>query len=964
MSRLLSLIIAAMMLMSIAPQAKSQSLDVEGWLSRSGVRLVVVEFYATWCKPCMDAVPKWKRLHERYRNDGLRLIVVNTQDAKGRCTPLDWQPNDIQCDESGIVSKLYGGGKPLTLPSAFLWSWQGNLLVQGGHVGDVEAAVKRYLATMPRVAIEAGVGDNAELLGGLVRNKLSESGKIEVVAGTAERKLLDEIKKKSKDARFSDKAGCVTGEEMPANSLLRIKVVDGSAPTLFLEMTNAETGCLSASGTASWNPKRPQISVAEAVEALLRSLRRESIQQPGAQKGALVRIGEVRPATLRLGASPGGVRYLIEGADKKGTLKAGEKRSIKLPMRTQPYRVVFEKPGYYPQSIEVRLDESTPVEAFDVTLLEEVKASKGTERGWLTVKSQPENAEVYVDGVLQEGKRTPATLDVLAGNHAVRIKRKSYLDWTGTIEVPADGKASINETLTPNFAELMIKAEPKDAQIFLNGRMVGTGSYKSERQPAGGYALKIEAPLHEPFEGEIFVEPGQDKRVERRLQPRYGQITLDIRTEVSDRSKARPQVFVDGSPVTVTLTPRSDGLGFTGRLDKVPSGTREVEVQLKRFSTQTGTVEVTNGGRVSFEARLSARFGTLSVTSAPSGMKVRVNGRLVGTTPVVRDEDVGSHTVEVIGEDYHRPFSRSVLLREQSNEDVHAALEERLGSLSIGSDPPDAEIYVDGVKRGTAPLNIKGVRVGIRSVEARAEGYTPTLQELRVEEGQTRRALIELQTMGAVSVRCLAPPEDRAQVEIVLAGKYQAGDSYRFTGLPNGEVQVICTSPRGHSVKRRVRVRAGAEQEVVLDLTDPTVLVDAFKATQSTYSTTGWSLIGVAVAAGIAGGVTYGMAGSEHTSLNEALLTFGSASNSEIRTQALLDIDAHQGARNSLATAAIISFATAGVALTAGILSLALSPSAPDEIKHLVGHSASPLRFGLSPSPIGKGMTFQLDGSF
>jgi hypothetical protein len=61
---------------------------------------------------------------------------------------------------------------------------------------------------------------------------------------------------------------------------------------------------------------------------------------------------------------------------------------------------------------------------------------------------------------------------------------------------------------------------------------------------------------------------------------------------------------------------------------------------------------------------------------------------------------------------------------------------------------------------------------------------------------------------------------------------------------------------------------------------------------------------------------------------------------------------------------AIISFATAGAALTAGILTLALSPSAPDAIKHLVDRSASPLRFGLSPSPIGKGMTFQLDGRF
>jgi len=44
------------------------TLDIPGWLSRPGVRAVAVEFYATWCKPCMEAMPRWKAL-EAYRRD-------------------------------------------------------------------------------------------------------------------------------------------------------------------------------------------------------------------------------------------------------------------------------------------------------------------------------------------------------------------------------------------------------------------------------------------------------------------------------------------------------------------------------------------------------------------------------------------------------------------------------------------------------------------------------------------------------------------------------------------------------------------------------------------------------------------------------------------------------------------------------------------------------------------------------
>ena len=37
---------------------------------------MVVEFYATWCEPCMDAIPRWKKLHDKYRGVALRLHLV------------------------------------------------------------------------------------------------------------------------------------------------------------------------------------------------------------------------------------------------------------------------------------------------------------------------------------------------------------------------------------------------------------------------------------------------------------------------------------------------------------------------------------------------------------------------------------------------------------------------------------------------------------------------------------------------------------------------------------------------------------------------------------------------------------------------------------------------------------------------------------------------------------------------
>ena len=101
----------------------SDTFDVKSTLNRPGVRLVAVEFYATWCKPCMEAIPRWKALHEKYRDQGLRLIVVNSRDPDGACTVANWTPDEVVCDLEGHIADSFGVEN---LPSAFLWSWQGN----------------------------------------------------------------------------------------------------------------------------------------------------------------------------------------------------------------------------------------------------------------------------------------------------------------------------------------------------------------------------------------------------------------------------------------------------------------------------------------------------------------------------------------------------------------------------------------------------------------------------------------------------------------------------------------------------------------------------------------------------------------------------------------------------------------------------------------------------------------------
>ena len=45
-------------------------------------KVVVVEFWATWCGPCTAGIPHLNELHEKYNKDGLVILSLTDQCAK------------------------------------------------------------------------------------------------------------------------------------------------------------------------------------------------------------------------------------------------------------------------------------------------------------------------------------------------------------------------------------------------------------------------------------------------------------------------------------------------------------------------------------------------------------------------------------------------------------------------------------------------------------------------------------------------------------------------------------------------------------------------------------------------------------------------------------------------------------------------------------------------------------------
>jgi len=66
------------------------------------------------------------------------------------------------------------------------------------------------------------------------------------------------------------------------------------------------------------------------------------------------------------------------------------------------------------------------------------------------------------------------------------------------------------------------------------------------------------------------------------------------------------------------------------------------------------------------------------------------------------------------------------------------------GTLAVRSDPPGAEVYVDGVLQGTTPVDLTGVPAGTHTLELRKAGYIAINESIEIEAGATTEIVREL----------------------------------------------------------------------------------------------------------------------------------------------------------------------------------------------------------------------------
>lgn len=75
-------------------------------------KVVIINFWATWCPPCIEEMPSMEKLQERFKGEDFVLLAVNVEENSRKIVERFLKKNPfsfpVLLDEDAVVQQIYG----------------------------------------------------------------------------------------------------------------------------------------------------------------------------------------------------------------------------------------------------------------------------------------------------------------------------------------------------------------------------------------------------------------------------------------------------------------------------------------------------------------------------------------------------------------------------------------------------------------------------------------------------------------------------------------------------------------------------------------------------------------------------------------------------------------------------------------------------------------------------------------
>jgi hypothetical protein len=347
----------------------------------------------------------------------------------------------------------------------------------------------------------------------------------------------------------------------------------------------------------------------------------------------------------------------------------------------------------------------------------------------LTVVSTPGGADVLLDG--KKFGVTPIKINgVLVGEHSLTVVKEYYQPKNQTIQVYKAEENRIEVLLDKAEVEVQIKSVPPDSMVYI------------ANNPIGKTPLSVKISLDKEISVKLAKEEFLDKEINIKLLPNGINIGTDkffpVKDNIGEVVVELSHAPVPGS-LKITTIPADAVIYLDGVeigktpfvMSKVTPGSREIRVNIPNFDSMTKRISIVSNKETAVEFILG---GVISFTSVPNNAQIYLDDKPLGRTTFKSDRlPVGSHQIRFT-KDRYKDKSMTVILERGQEMGLGVRLNAQKGSLSVSSDPPDTEVYLDGELKGKTPLLLYSILVGKYSIKLVKSGYDDYNSAINVEE--------------------------------------------------------------------------------------------------------------------------------------------------------------------------------------------------------------------------------------